>query len=80
MVRWRRARVVQGAVCKTAYTGSIPVVASTFSGSPPIGLRNPLDVGTVTVTSADAAIYQSSFAERRELSRGGGLPAVEGCL
>jgi hypothetical protein len=26
---WRRARVVQGAVCKTAYTGSIPVVAST---------------------------------------------------
>ena len=50
------------------------------SGNPPVGFNNPIDEGTVTLTAPDTAIYTSEFGERRELTRGDGLPPVVGCL
>lgn len=59
---------------------AISGVLSDGRGNPPWGFGNPFDVGTVTLTSPETAIYQSSRGERRDLTRGNGLPAVEGCL
>ena len=56
------------------------VLDNGYSGSPPSTLDNPYDEGTVTLTSRDSAIWHSHYGERRELTRGGGLPDVEGCL
>jgi hypothetical protein len=50
------------------------------SGNPPPGFNNPFDEGTITLTGPDTAVYTSEFGERRELTRGGGLPAVQGCM
>ena len=59
---------------------AISGVLSDGHGDPPRGFGDPFDDGTVTLTSADTAVYESSFGERRDLTRGDGLPAVEGCL
>jgi hypothetical protein len=50
------------------------------SMNPPPGFGNPVDHGTITLTGPETAIYHSEFGERRELTRGGGLPPVAGCL
>lgn len=50
------------------------------SGNPPPGFGNPIDAGTVTLLSPDEAIYRSQFGVERRITRGGGLPPVEGCL
>ncbi|HSM18551.1 MAG TPA: hypothetical protein VK845_16305 [Gemmatimonadales bacterium] len=48
-------------------------------GNPPPGI-NDLDTGTVTLTTADTAIWTTHLGEPRTLTRGTGLPDVEGCL
>jgi hypothetical protein len=49
------------------------------SGNPPDGFNNPVDYGTVTLVTRDTATYLSEYGEARDLTRGGGLPWVEGC-
>jgi len=50
------------------------------SGNPPSSFGNPVDRGTVTLLTHDTAVYRSERGEERALTRGGGLPWVEGCL
>ena len=49
-------------------------------GNPPSGFGNPTDSGTITLTAEDSAMWISHQGERRTLTRGAGLPDVEGCL
>jgi hypothetical protein len=55
-------------------------VLSDGSFNPPAGFGNPMDNGTVTLITHDRATYRSQYGELRTLTRGGGLPWVEGCL
>jgi hypothetical protein len=56
-------------------------ISGDLGGSnPPPGFGNPTDLGTITLTGPDTAIYHSSFGEQRGLTRGGGLPEEPGCL
>jgi hypothetical protein len=48
--------------------------------NPPAGFGNPFDNGTVTLITHDRARYRSEFGVERLLTRGGGLPWVEGCI
>ena len=50
------------------------------SGNPPRGFGNPTDEGTITLTSPDTATYRSQHGTERQLTRGGGLPYLEGCV
>jgi hypothetical protein len=50
------------------------------SGNPPDGFGNPTDAGTVTLVAPDEGIYRSFYGVERRITRGGGLPPVEGCL
>jgi hypothetical protein len=54
-------------------------VLSDGSFNPPPGFGNPFDNGTVTLITYDRARYRSEFGMERMLTRGGGLPWVEGC-
>jgi hypothetical protein len=55
-------------------------VLSDGHANPPPGFGNPVDRGTITLTSSDTADYHSSFGEQRQLTRGDGLTPVAGCL
>lgn len=50
------------------------------AANPPDGFGNLFDDGVIVLDSDTTAVYYSQFGEQRELSRGGGLPPVEGCL
>jgi hypothetical protein len=50
------------------------------SGNPPDGFGNPTDHGTVTMRTRNEAEYRSEGGVERKLTRGGGLPWVEGCI
>ncbi len=47
--------------------------------NPPPGFGNPVDQGTVTLTTHETATYRSEMGVERKLTRGGGLPWVQGC-
>jgi hypothetical protein len=59
---------------------AISGVLSDPSFNPPAGFGNPTDNGTVTLITRNTARYRSESGEERTLTRGGGLPWVEGCL
>ena len=50
------------------------------NGNPPDWFANPTDTGSVTLTGPNTAIYLNSMGVQRDLTRGNGLPPVEGCL
>jgi hypothetical protein len=50
------------------------------NGNPPPGFGNPVDSGTVTLLSWTEGIFRSEFGIERRITRGGGLPPIEGCL
>jgi hypothetical protein len=50
------------------------------SGNPPEGFGNPTDSGTVTLVSLNEGMYRSFYGVERRITRGGGLPPVEGCI
>ena len=56
------------------------VLTDDNGANPPPGFGNPVDLGTVTLRSADTAVYLSMYGEQRQLTRGGGLPEVAACL
>jgi hypothetical protein len=47
--------------------------------NPPRDFGNPVDHGTISLTSPDEATYVSERGGVRELTKGEGLPFVQGC-
>jgi hypothetical protein len=62
------------------FNWAISGVLSDGSGNPPNTFGNPTDHGTVRLVTRVTALYRSELGEERTLTRGGGLPWVEGCL
>ena len=60
-------------------TWAIEGVLDDGSGNPPDGFGNPFDRGSVVLQSHDEGVYRSELGVERKLTRGGGLPNVQGC-
>jgi hypothetical protein len=61
-------------------TWAIEGVLDDGSMNPPDGFGNPEDHGSVVLQSHDTGTYRSEQGVERKLTRGGGLPQVEGCV